>query len=285
MLLSFQAASRALLKLSLALPGMSAMAAAVFLFPLYKGVIPTSYLLYIVIGAAAIGLLLGIYVTFQETFSSSYGLGVFFYWFIVFEILFCSGAVVTAARIAGRIDLKWLFVFSYLLTMIVTLLGGMYNEVKALKLSRTDQLDEWKEKLKKHIDFSNRLVRPSLTVDPRSLTDGQGASSSMWIGAALSVNIPLLFEIYGGGRYNAIFFVIPLMMGTFAYLHITLIGPGLMRLLLLRKLEKSVGYRFINADLEQIQELRRTFFLSRWLMKDYVKPPSASSVVQANLKS
>jgi hypothetical protein len=283
MLLSFQAASRSLLKLSFALPCMSAMAAAVFLFPLYKGVIPTSYLLCVVTGAAVIGFLLGMHVTFKETFSSSYGLGVFLYWFIVFEVLFFSGAVVTAAKIAGRHDLKWLFVFSYVSTLIVTLIGGMNNEAKALMLSRTDQLEQWKKKLKKHIDFSNRLVRPSLTVDPRSLTEGQGASSSMWISAALSVNIPLLFEIYGGGRYNAIFFVIPLMMGTFAYLHLTLIGPGLMRLLLLRKLEKSVGYRFINADLEQIQELRRTFFLSRWLMKDYVKPPSASSAVQANL--
>jgi hypothetical protein len=285
MLLSFQAASRALLKLSLALPCMSAVSAAVFLFPLYKGVVPTSYLLYIVIVAAVIGFLLGMYVTFKGTFSSGYGIGVFFYWFVVFEVLFFSGAVVTAAKIAGRDDLKWLFIFSYVLTLIVTLIGGMYNEAKALKLSRTDQLEEWKEKLKQHVDFSNRLVKPSLTVDPRSLTDGQGASSSMWIGAAISVNIPLLFEIYGGGRYNAIFFVVPLIMGTFAYLHITLIGPGLMRLLLLRKLEKSVGYRFVNADLEQIQELRRTFFLSRWLMKDYVKPPTASSAVHVDMKS
>jgi hypothetical protein len=283
MLLSIQSARFGLSKYCLLLSVMSAAAFILFLFSLYKGVIPISDLLYAAIAVAGISFLLGIYLTYQGTFNSSYGLGVFLYWFVVMEILTTGGPVALAASIAGRPDLKWFAFYSFALSMVITLIGGMYNEAKALKLSRTDQLDEWKEKLKKHIDFSNRLVRPSLTVDPLSLTEGQGASSSMWIGAALSVNIPLLFEIYGDGRYNAIFFVIPLMMGTFAYLHITLIGPGLMRLLLLRKLEKSVGYRFINADLEQIQELRRTFFLSRWLMKDYVKPPTAASAVQANL--
>jgi hypothetical protein len=273
MLLSIQSARYGLSKFCLLLSGMTGMSCVSLLFLLYQGSAKTNDLICIVIAITAIGFFLGLYLTYQTAFNSNYGMAVFFYWLFSFEIFCFGGAVAVAAEIGGRPDLKWMVFFSYVLTILVTLAGGMYNEATALKLKRTDQVDDWKEKLKKHVDFNNRFVKPSLTVDPRSLVDGQSASSSIWIGAAASVNIPLLFEAYGGGKYNAIFLVVPLMIGLFSYLHITLIGPALVRLLLLRKLEKSLGYRFINADYEQIQELRRTFFLSRWLMKDYVKPP------------
>ena len=247
------------------------------LFLIYQGGAQANDLIVIVIAMTVIGFFIGLYLTYQTAFNSNYGMAVFFYWLFSFDIFCFGGAVAIAAKISGRPDLKWMLFFSYVLTILVTLAGGMYNEAKSLKLKRTDKVDEWKEKLKKHVDFNNQLVKPSLTVDQRSLVDGNSASSSIWIGAAASVNIPLLFEAYGDGKYNAIFVVVPSMIGLFSYLHLTLIGPALVRLLLLRKLEKSLGYRFINADYEQIQDLRRTFFLSRWLMKDYIKPTSKAA--------
>lgn len=58
-------------------------------------------------------------------------------------------------------------------------------------------------------------------------------------------------------------------------------GPAFLRLLLVRRLEKEAGRPFVNADYEQIQELRRTFFLSRWLMRDYVEKKESASISSA----
>lgn len=89
------------------------------------------------------------------------------------------------------------------------------------------------------------------------------------------VNIPLFFDIYFGSRNNLIFIVMPVMIGMFAYFGFKIIGPRIAKLCVLRQYEKQTGRCFVNTDYEKIQELRRTFFLSRWLMKDY--RPAAKS--------
>ena len=63
-----------------------------------------------------------------------------------------------------------------------------------------------------------------------------------------------------------------MVIGCASYINIAVMGPMLMRIVFLRKLEKEQGYRFANADYERIQELRRHFRFARWLMKDY-RPP------------
>jgi len=83
-------------------------------------------------------------------------------------------------------------------------------------------------------------------------------------------NIPLAFEIYGGGRAHAIYFVAPFYVGLWVYINMKTVGPGLMRLLLVRRLEKEKGIRLANADLEEIQALRRGFFMARFFMRDYI---------------
>lgn len=81
----------------------------------------------------------------------------------------------------------------------------------------------------------------------------------------------MLFQIYTGNRQNAIF-LSPLSTLAMSYMVFKTIGPAHVRIFLLRKIEKEQGFRFQNADYEKIQELRRGFFLAKWLMKDY-RPP------------
>jgi hypothetical protein len=60
-----------------------------------------------------------------------------------------------------------------------------------------------------------------------------------------------------------------MFIAVFSYMNVKVVGPKIACLYLLRKYEKQTGRRFVNADYEKIQDLRRRFFLSRWLMKDY----------------
>ncbi len=112
------------------------------------------------------------------------------------------------------------------------------------------------------------------TINPNKFHDGStgetsNSAAAIWSTAAMGANIPILFQIYTGARNNVIFLAVPLIIGVFAYLSIKTLGPKIACLWLLRKYEKQTGRCFVNADYEKIQELRRTFFLSRWLMKDY----------------
>lgn len=268
MLLSIEIARSVLPKLPLVVSGNNAMVLAIFLFPLFPGAAYTHYILTTMAVAAGIGLVAGTHLTFRSSFDSIHGLWYLFYVLLTMEFLFSGGCSALALATVGQANLGWLAVCTNGFVLLLTLLGGMYREAKRLELWGNAPY-HWKKKLVKYIDYSHHQVSPLLTSDFPLMAKGQVVKSPFWIAAVGSANIPLLFEIYGGGRANAIFFAAPAMTGVMAYLNLTSLGPGLVRLLLLRKLEKTAGRRFINADLEQIQELRRSFFLARWLMKDF----------------
>ena len=170
----------------------------------------------------------------------------------------------------GRPDLVWLAFLAYAFCVLLSVSVGMHTEAQRIgwKGPQRSSMGWWREELDRHIDYAARRVSPSLTAQkpPRFPIK----HPALILGAG--VNIPLLFELYGGGRNNAVFLAALLATPAVMYMNVKTLGPTLLRLLLLSKLETEVGYRFQNADYEQIQELRRGFFLARWLMKDY-KPP------------
>lgn len=283
MLLTIERARYVLPKYWWLVAASNAMLSGVFLFPMFQGLIST-YAILVAMGIAAlIGLFLGFYLMYRSTFNSSYGLGVFLYATTLFEFMLGSGAAVLAVQIADRPDLRWLAVFTNAICISISLLGGMYRETKALGWGAGGTAGGWQMQVEKYIDRSTHQVRPSLTTAD---FDSSTITASLALGAAAVVNVPLLIELLGGERYSVVYWAAPLIMGTIAYINATNLGPGFARLFLLRKLEKAGGRRFVNADLEQIQELRCGFFLSRWLMIDYAaaKLTSAALVTSAQRK-
>jgi hypothetical protein len=277
MLLTIESARSALAKMWWASGVFNAMALAVFLFPLFRGIASTQEILSMMAVGAGIGLVAGIHLTFRSTFDSTYALWTILYGIIVMEFLFSGGGSALALAIAGRAHLGWMAVYTNSFVLLFTLLGGMVREAKALDLWGGNKPNLWKEELAKYLDYSNHLVSPLLTTDSPLTARSKVITSPMWIVSVGSANIPLLFELYAGGRINAVFLAAPVLTGVLAYLNLKTLGPGLVRLLLLRKLEKSIGRKFINADLEQIQQLRRGFFLARWLMKNFTSTSTVSS--------
>jgi len=157
-----------------------------------------------------------------------------------------------------------------------TLLVSILLEAMRLKLLIGES--RWREEIEKYLDYSKRLVSPTLTTRAAMPT----SINTICMTAAIGVNIPLMFQLLSGSRDNAIFLAAPLGMVTFAYINLKTFGPGITRIFLLRKIEKEQGYRFQNADYEKIQELRRGFFLAKWLMKDYRPPINTKSPEKSN---
>jgi hypothetical protein len=226
--------------------------------------------------SAVLGLVMGLYLKLRTEFSSLYAIIASAYFVISYEIVFGGSLVAFAVLLSGRPDLRWFAFNTNLACMTLTLLIGMLLEARRLGLLKGE--NRWREEIRKYLDFSKRLVDPALTTKVESPTSMNAISMA----AAIGVNIPLLFQIYGGGRDNAIFLAVPLLALTFSYINFNTFGPGLTRIFLLRKIEKEQGYRFQNADFEKIQELRRGFFLSRWLMKDYRPPIVATTLAKSD---
>ena len=176
-----------------------------------------------------------------------------------------------ASRTAGRPDREWLLFFLGALGTLPSLLIGMGLEARLLGWRFGDSTQRWRRSIELFVDYTTRQVSPSLTENVSKRFKEYPSSTAGWV-LSLGLNIPVIAEVFGGGRQNAVFFGLPLAIGCASYLNIAVHGPVLMRILFLRVLEKEQGYRFANADYEQIQELRRHFRFARWLMKDY-RPP------------
>jgi hypothetical protein len=278
MLLSIDKARKNLPNFWLGMGIFNTMALVLFLVPLFENKIPAYPLLCAMAVVACVGFVVGAYVTFRSRCGSTAALLLFLYMLLTMEIMFAGGVAALAVSIAGRVDLRWLAFFTNAFCMVVTLLDGIYHEAKAIGWRRTSTSDRWKKGIEKYIDYSTYQISPSLTY---SATENASAiKSPFWIVAVGSANIPLFFEYFAGGRSNAIFFAVLCLTGVFIYVNLKYWGRDLLRLLLLRKLEKSLGRRFVNADLEQIQQLRRGFFMARWLMKDFVQVQVPESKVR-----
>jgi hypothetical protein len=244
-----------------------------FIFVMFcePNILPSRDQVILIAMAGAIGLVPGVYITYRTEFSSLYSIVLLTYFYGSFEILMTGGAVALAIILAGHPELRWFAFNTNLVCMLSTfVIGGLLH---AFSLGVLDKDEGWRKKIEEHIDYPKRQVNPELTTKPSKVDP----KNMIWLIAVGSANIPLLFQIYGGGRANAIFLAAPLSMALFSFYNLKTFGPALARLLLLRRIEKEVGYRFQNADYEQIQELRRGFFLSRWLMKDY-RPPQTESI-------
>lgn len=230
----------------------------------------------IVVGLAAVlGLVLGFYVKLRAEFSPVYSIVAQHYFIVSIGILIGGSCVALAFMFGGRPDLRWFAFNANAVCIALTFVASII--LTARDMGVWDGTNNWRQKIEKYIDYSKRQVSPKLTSD--TVNYKKVKYPYLIIGAGIG-SIPLLFQIYTGNRQNAIFLA-PLSTLAVSYMSLKTFGPAHVRIYLLRKIEKEQGYRFQNADYEKIQELRRGFFLAKWLMKDY-RPPQIQACSENN---
>jgi hypothetical protein len=271
MLLSIKSARSILPSIEVLIAGNTIFSSGVFLFPLFQGHVSNKYLFIAIAVLFLWGLGTGLFLKYRSVFEINSALIIFADVFFAVELLFAGGVAAAAVSIAGQSELRWYAVATSSFCMMMSLMAGMYVEATTLGYWNIDDGRSWRENMNKYVDYSKYQILP-ISSQPQNDREKRLQSVGFAVVAIGSANIPLLFQMYLGGSDNAIFLVVPVLTCTLAYVNFKSFGPGLLRLLLLKKIEKLHDRKFVNADLEQIQELRRTFFLSRWLMKDYVKP-------------
>ena len=222
--------------------------------------------------AAIIGLCFGLYITFLSRFDSVY-LQVFLGYYAVFiNISLCGPSMAFAVNLLGYPNLRWPLFFWVTGGLLAFLAYGVLNYARAIRYFEEDAgTPFWRKEIDKYIDAKNRTIDPHAVLSASHVKKENTKIAGSIIYAGLGI-VPVLFLLFTGRRDNVIYFAAAALLVGAVLVNVRIVGPMIFRLYLVRKIEKEQGYRFANADYEQIQELRRHFRFARWLMKDY-RPP------------
>lgn len=93
--------------------------------------------------------------------------------------------------------------------------------------------------------------------------------------AAIFLNLPLLLQVRGWNANDIVWLIMPALGATVTMLLASGFGPGLARAIALLDIERRIGRRLVTSRLEELQALRKGFWLSR-LLAQLAFVPSAS---------
>lgn len=209
-----------------------------------------------------LGLIWGIHTKYRSKFGVSQtwigSLAVF----ILFCVVLGGGGVASSVIIlSGESKLVPLAVGIYAVTMLGIIALGVLRELRALAGP-----DSW---ARGHLDLKRFIVRRHA---PGTLRGSSGGFTMLMLLLPIALNIPLFIELGGGRGYWALYFAIPGLTWSIAMIVLKQVAPAIPRALYARRLERKAGRTFVHEEYEAIQELRRTFWLSRWLMRDDQAP-------------
>jgi hypothetical protein len=257
--------------------GFNAFVASMFAFSMFTPSLPKTTMLLIAGAAALIGLPIGICVKYRTSGGVTYGLwGYVVYLWMGLGCLAFGGLAGILAVITGHPEMRWMAFGLHVCLLTMALLAGLVMEARRLGFAPGSSDQAWRTKLAAYIDAGRNEISTRILDDVFIGEKTYGTETAVLIGAVGSANVVLMLRMFGGGVNNAVYLVAPLATLTFGHMSLKYFGPIILRLWLARRLESEQGRPFVNADFEQIQALRRTFILSRWLMTDYKgEAPSA----------
>ncbi len=213
-----------------------------------------------------IGFVLALYMKYRSKF------GVTQTWIGSFIMLtaFCGalggGALASSVIIlSGETKLVPLTLAIYVLTMLAVTATSFVRETRALA-----KPDSWASR---HLDLKRFVVRRHAPGDTRASSGGYAILLML---LPIALNIPLFIELGGGNRYFVLYVAVPALTFPIAKWMFDQVAPAIARALYARRLERAAGRQFVHEEYEAIQQLRRTFWLSRWLMRDYAAPRVAA---------
>ncbi|MDF0604713.1 hypothetical protein HZU77_003470 [Neisseriaceae bacterium TC5R-5] len=266
MLYNIETAQRSLRTTALSMPLGIVILTAMGVFVLTN--LSTPIKLWLCLIAGIMFLPVSFYIQYRSKFDVTYMYWGNFFIVIATELIPTSCVVVILFEhmsIASSL-LKWLTVLIACLIISMSLLMAANKIVKPLDLKKNDPANPYKGKWPVYVDINNYIIHAKI---PETELDRK-INHYKWVIMGILMSIPSLFRAWTNDVNDAVFIAVPLAVLLYSYVNFYHLGPSLGRLYVLRHVEKVTGRRFVNSDYEQIQELRRSFWLSRWLMKDYL---------------
>jgi hypothetical protein len=175
---------------------------------------------------------------------------------LLFLVPLIAGVAVMTLSLAGLPQLAWLAVGTCALSLAMAFVAGFRRQWLPLRNEGFD--GAW---ARTNVDPEAGRLRASALLDN---TPGAAASTSPWLIAALAANGPLLYRAWGATDAQAMPFVLAVLVLTSLWIFVRQVGPMAARGCFVLQLERHHGRRIVHEHLEELEALRRSFWLSRW---------------------
>jgi hypothetical protein len=193
---------------------------------------------------------------------------------LLFLIPFMSGAAVMTLSLAGLPQLSLLAVGTCSLSLAMAFVAGFRRQWLPLRNEGFD--GAW---ARTNVDPAEGRLRASALLD----NNPDAASTSPWLIAALAANVPLLYRTWGVSDAQVMPFVLAVLAVISVWACARKVGPMAARGWFVLQLERHHGRRIVHEHLEELQALRRGFWLSRLLMVDAAGGPASTGDSDARL--
>lgn len=212
-------------------------------------------------------LLTGLYIKYRSRYSPRDALWAFPLALVFFGSLLVASTTALAWRM-NRPDLYGMAIGIAVLLACGGLAVGYWSERRRLAALTQDGVPELLAPL---LDLQRHRVRPA------DAGAAQASLGRLAFATALALNVPLLLQLGGWDRNDVVWLAMPLLGGAVTYVLVTGFGPALARALAVVALEERMDRRFFTSRLEELQQLRRGFGLSRWLCRPEDRPVAKST--------
>jgi hypothetical protein len=275
MLISAKTARDMLSNFPVAIACFAAIDSAALLYPAFYDQVDSWIINSMILTFSVIGLMIGVFVKYRSALSIYSSIFLSTYSTALFLLLGC-GIFSVSGAIDRKMDYGYIAMIANVISAVAFFLAGAMREAKTKQGYQGTYLQD--RDLENYIDFDRMEIDPKIRHAKSKLNEGSSNKMSSvkiaMIGSAVSANVMLVAQIFGLNYSHLIWAAALGMAFAIDYLNFKYFGPSAFRLHQLHKLQNKFSTKFKNSDFDEIQELRRTFFLSRWLMKDY-RPASA----------
>lgn len=208
------------------------------------------------------------WVAYRSDFAARHGLVAPLLMLLLLLVPLSAGSAVLTLNMAGALTWRGWAVVSVSGSLLLVFVGAMVHQWRRLQRQGLD--GPW---VGEHVDpVSGRLRADALI----SRSSDQKAWHPAWV-AALACNIPLLYHSWGVSDTQAMPIILLVLLLTDIWLCAVHLGPAAGKALFLLAWERRAGRILVHENWEGLQALRRSYWLSRWLMVKEPLPPAAAA--------
>lgn len=215
-------------------------------------------------------MVLGAWLAYRSEFATRYGL-VGPVLMLLLVVPMTTGIAVLTLSMASALEWRGWAVVSMGGSLLLVFVGAAVHQLHLLQQEGLD--GPW---IREHVDpVSGRLRADALRPGSGSQTSWHPAGV-----AALGCNLPLIYHAWGVSDQQVMPVLLLVMVLTSVWVCVRHIGPTAGKALFLLGWERRAGKTLVHEGWEDLQALRRSFWLSRWLM---AKEPSPLAAVSPRL--
>ena len=186
---------------------------------------------------------------------------------LLFVLPFVAGFAVVATAVVGVPEMAGLATAGVSIPMLFTAAWALRRQLLCLVREGPD--GSW---VRQHVDADAGRIRADTLLHGA----GDAPSRKPWLAIAFGVNLPLIYQSWGITDRQVLPWLLVALVAGGLWLCAAVIGPMAGKALYLRRLERAAGRRFFHEGYDDLQALRRGFWLSRLLMVDADGGPAST---------